>query len=204
MSRKRTGNLIVRILAVVILLVLLGTAIALIYRYTNGFNEDFKTFYFEYNGEKIFESEREMLFVSGTEAEFGVKYTFDVGDKTREYSVKIVPNEKESFQYTVGDRYKQWRAKDETADLSAYFGLKKEASSFTLTFPSGMTAGTVLRALYPGEDITVDADALKGKPLYRLEVSSYNKEITYIIDFAVTGLSVELDKDHVVFSKGHV
>ncbi len=201
MSRK-SSNIVIRIIALVIVLALLGVGIGFIYRYTNGFNEEFKTFYLEFNGEKILQSSNEMNFVKGPDAKFGVKYTFDFGEEAREYNVKVLPNEEETFEYTVGARSLKWRAAAETADLSKAFGLKKDTSSFTLSFPSDMTIETVLRAMYPGQDVTVDAAALEGKPLYRLEVSSYNGEITYGIDFSVTDLSAELDGDHIVFGEG--
>lgn len=199
MSKKRTNGMIVKVLSFILLLALIGGGIALIYRYTNGFNEDFKTFYLEYNGGKILQETSEMGFVSGSEATFDVKYTFDFGDEAREYNVKVLPNEEEVFEYTVGERYVQWRAKDETADLSSLFGLKKDETSFTLTFPSDMTAETALKSLYAGQEVTVDADALKGKKIFRLEVSSYNEKITYVINFSVGVITVTLDRESIIF-----
>lgn len=199
--RKKTGNIIIKVVSAILILALLGAGIALIYRYTNGFNEDFKTFYLEYNGEKILQSESEFSFTHGTEATFRVGYTFDVGEKSREYSVKVVPNEAESFDYTVGDRYMRWRAKDETADLSEYFGLKKEADSFTLSFPAEMTVEMMLSSFYPDQEIQVsDTETLIKKALFCLEVTSYNGKVTYTVLFSVTQPTVELDRDHIIFN----
>ena len=199
MSKTKTSNIIIRIIAVLLVVALLGAGIALIYRYTNGFNEDFKTFYIEYNGEKVLQSKSEMNFLSGTEATFHVKYTFDLENEERDYNVKVYPNEEESFEYTVDDRYLVWRAAGETADLSSAFGLKKGKDSFTLSFPSEMTAQTVLQSCFPGQKVSVDTEALKGKKIYRLVVSSYNEEVSFVIDFSVGTASVTLDRENILF-----
>lgn len=201
MSRK-SSNIIFKVISAVLLLALLGAGIVFIYRYTNGLNEEFKTFYLEYYGEKILQSETEMSFASGAEATFDVKYTFDFGEEAREYSVKVLPNEDESFEYTVGDLYFEWRAEDETEDLSELFGLKKEASSFTLYTPAWSRIDGILGQFYPGEEISVeDPDALSLKPLYRLEVSSYDGKVTYVINFSVINgsISVGLNHENIVF-----
>lgn len=202
MNRRKSSNIIVKVVAVILVVAILAAGIAIIFHFTNGFNEDFKTFYLEYEGKSIVQSKSEMQFTAGSEARFGVKYTFDVGDEVRDYSVKISPNDEEGFTYTVGDRPLTWRAASETADLSKVFGLKKEASSFTLTFPAEMTVKTVLESVFAGGEITVpDEAAVSLKPLYRLEVSSYNGEITYTVNFSVVvpRVSVELDRDHIIF-----
>lgn len=202
MSKKKTSGSVFKVVALILLLVLIGGAVAVIYRYTNGFNEDFKTFYLEYEGEKIMQGKSELTFSQGSEVKFGVKYTFDFGDEARDYGVKIMPNEEESFKYTAGNRSLTWRASAETEDLSKIFGLKKDASSFTLTIPADMTIKTVLEAVYAGQEVTVDAAALKNKPLYRLEVSSYNGESVFVVNFSIGELpnvSLELDKYHIVF-----
>ena len=208
MNKKRSGitakNVITLALAILILFGLVA-GIWVCYKYTNGFNEDFKTFYLEYEGEKIMQGKSELTFSQGSEVEFGVKYTFDFGDEARDYGVKIMPNEEESFKYTAGSRSLTWRASAETEDLSKIFGLKKEASSFTLTIPADMTIKTVLEAAYAGQAVTVDAAALKNKPLYRLEVSSYNGESVFVVNFSIGELpnvSLELDNYHIVFGGG--
>ncbi len=133
MSKNKTVGIIIKIVVLVLVVALLGAGIGLIYRYTNGFNEDFKTFYLEYNGKKILQSSDEMGFIKGTEAKIGVRYTFDFGEEARDYSVKVYPNEEEKFTYTVGERILQWRASAVTEDLSAVFGLKKENAGSTLS-----------------------------------------------------------------------
>lgn len=199
MSRKRTSGIIIKFIAAVLLLALFAAGIAFIYRYTNGFNEDLKTFYLEYQGEKILTGSNEMSFSLGCQQKFDVKYTFDLGDEVRDYTVKVLPNEDESFDYTVDGRNFLWSAAGETKDLSSFFGLKKEEKSFTLNIPSDLTISGVLMKIFPGQDVSVDTAALEGKNLYRLEVSSYNGDITYIINFSVVPGFVKLDREYLTF-----
>lgn len=199
MSKRKVGNVIIKIVSLAILLALLIGGIVFLYRYTNGFNEDLKTFYLEYQGEKILTESKDMEFSYGVSQEFNVRYTFDLEQGKREYSVKVVPNEDESFQFMVGDRVMKWRAADAMEDLSAFFELKKEETSFTLCAPKGLTLKSLLEKIYPGETVTVDTDAIKDKPLYRLVVSSYNGEITYSINFTVVPIQVTLDRENIVF-----
>ena len=56
---KRKTNLIVRIISILLIICLFVAGIGFLYRYTNGFNEDLKTFYIEYDGGKILQSHME-------------------------------------------------------------------------------------------------------------------------------------------------
>ena len=47
------GQIAAKVIGVILVLLLLAGIVAVIYRFTNGFNEDFKTFYVEYDGEQI-------------------------------------------------------------------------------------------------------------------------------------------------------
>ena len=46
------GQTAAKVIGVILVLALLAGIVAIIYRFTNGFNEDFKTFYVEYDGEQ--------------------------------------------------------------------------------------------------------------------------------------------------------
>lgn len=199
MSRLTT-SVFIRTIVTVLVIALLGAGILLIYRFTNGFNEDFKTFYLEYEGERVLQQSNETSFAMGTEIKFDVKYTFDFGDESRDYNVRLIPNENESFNYTVGEKRLKWRAAENTEDLSGFFSLKKEEESFTISFPERMTVLSVLQTLYPGQEISVpNATELISKPIYRLEVSSYNGKVVYTFNFSVLPPNLELDRDLIVF-----
>lgn len=173
----------------VVLLLVLGAGIFFLYRYTNGFNEDFKTFYIEQDGKKILSSKSSTVFEPGSEVRFDVGYTFD-GPKSeaRDYSVKILPNPEEDFDFTADELYYSWRMAE---GLEECFSLDKKENYFTLTIPrnSGKELlAECLRKCFPGSvDLSeafpgsVDPDA----PFFLLRVSSYNGTVTYDVAFSV-------------------
>lgn len=167
-------------------LAVLVAAIVIIYRYTNGFNEDFKTFYLRYDGKRIVTAESSMTFERCAENEFGVRYTFDTKkSKAKDYNVRIIPNGKASFEYYVDGRKTSW--KDEK-DLTKLFTVEKAEKSFTLTVAAETTFEGVLREYYAGKELDISGAAEYGKEnpyLYDLVVSSYNDGVVYHIRFAL-------------------
>lgn len=94
-----------KVLGYALVALLLVGAIGLIYKFTNGFNEDFKTFYVECDGKQILTTDNKMTFVGGNVYKFDVKYTFEKNDgQAKDYSVKIVPNVENDFEccYMIG------------------------------------------------------------------------------------------------------
>ena len=71
------GQTAAKVIGIVLVLLLLAGIVAVIYRFTNGFNEDFKTFYVEHDGEQILSADSKMSFKAGETYRFDVKYTFD-------------------------------------------------------------------------------------------------------------------------------
>ena len=97
---------------------------AVIYRFTNGFNEEFKTFYVEYDGKQILTSDSELILEPGEANRFDVKYTFDTEQsETKDYAVEIVPNAEQDFEYLVEAEPHLF---SRMGDLSAMSGLIKE------------------------------------------------------------------------------
>lgn len=173
----------------VLVALLLLAAIGLIYKFTNGFNEDFKTFYVECDGKQILTADSKMTFENGKTYKFTVKYTFDNGkSEPKDYSVKIVPHIERDFDYTVdGERY----FFSKTNELTTCFSLAKNDTYFELEIPEELTLQKVLSGLYEGKEITVPADAEVNNPFpYCLVISSYNGKIRYHINFNVSGKNV--------------
>lgn len=178
-----------KIIAYILVALLIAGIIGLIYKFTNGFNEDFKTFYVEYDGKQILTSDNKMTFGNGKKYVFGVKYTFDKEDaEPKEYSVKVVPHCVRDFDYTVdGERYLYSKA----GDLTSCFALTKSDTYFELDMSEEVTLQNVLSKLHAGKNIVVPADAEENNPMpYRLVVSSYNEKVTYNIDFNVLSTNV--------------
>ena len=186
------GQLAAKIIGIILVLLLVAGLIAVLYKFTNGFNEDFKTFYVEHEGEQILSENSEMTFTEGKTHRFNVKYTFDTGQtEARDYSVEIVPNAEQDFEYTVdGETYLYSKA----GDLSSAFGLKKQKSYFEITLREDMTVQSVLETGPPGQQVEVPENAADVFP-YVLCISSYNGNVSYRIAFDlgadVTGITID-------------
>ena len=186
------GQTAAKVIGIVLVLLLLAGIVAVIYRFTNGFNEDFKTFYVEHDGEQILSADSKMSFEAGVTYRFDVKYAFDTDkSETKDYSVTIAPNAEKDFEYTVGgEPYLYSKA----GDLSAAFGLKKQKSYFEITLREDMTVQSVLETVHPGQQVKVPENAADVFP-YVLCISSYNGNVSYRIAFDlgadVTGITID-------------
>ncbi len=165
-----------------LVLLLIVAAIGFAYKYTNGFNEDLKTFYVEYSGKQILTTESKMTLKSGSVHRFNVKYTFDKDDaEPKDYKVKIVPNVTRDFDFMV-DGEKHIFSK--VGDLTAVFAPVKSQMYFELSLPETLSLREVLKKAYNGTGASVPDDAEKNNPYpYTLVISSYNDKVTYNIDF---------------------
>lgn len=195
------GQVAAKVIGIILVLLLVAGLVAVIYKFTNGFNEDFKTFYVEYEGKQILAQNSELALEPGKTYRFDVKYTFDTQQsETKDYSVEIVPNAEQDFEYTVdGEPYLFSRA----GDLSAAFSLKKQATHFEITLREDMTIQSVLETVYPGQQVEVPGTAADENPFpYALIVSSYNGNVSYRIAFNlgadVTGIT--LDPSQIIFT----
>lgn len=195
------GKTAAKIIGIILVLLLLAGLVAIIYRFTNGFNEDFKTFYVEYGGEQILTTESEMHLTSGNTHRFDVKYTFDTENaEPKGYNVKVVPNAQRDFDFTVdGERYLY----SKQGDMTAAFGLKKSDTYFELVIPEDFSLEYALQSCYPGKEVVVPEEAADANSCpYMLVVSSYNDSVVYHIALSVGAevTGVTLDPDHIIFT----
>ena len=195
------GQVAAKIIGIILVLALLVGLVAVIYKFTNGFNEDFKTFYVEHDGKQILAQDSELALEPGKTYRFDVKYTFDTQQsETKDYIVGIVPNAEQDFEYTVdGEPYLY----SKTGDLSSAFSLRKQATHFEITLREDMTLQSALETVYPGQQVEVPETAADENPFpYALIVSSYNGNVSYRIAFNlgadVTGIT--LDPPGIVFT----
>lgn len=188
MSKKTKSKITVAKIIQVILsaLVVAGlvAGVVFIYKYTNGFNEDFKTFYVEYNGNKILTAESEIELKTDNGYRFNVKYIFDKPNaELRGYNVKIVPHVTKDFIYYVDGEPHSFSK----IDLSYAFGLWKYDSYFDIQLTRDLTFGNVLRRAAQGGAITMLPDnALTDNPYpFTIQISSYDNSVTYNVHFAL-------------------
>lgn len=179
MSNKRKIS-ISNFLYLIIVLIIFFVIFAVIWNFTNGFNEDFKTFYVEYNGNKIITTKSDLILEQGKEHRFDVKYTFDILDtEPRGYKVKIIPNDEIELNFTVDDE--EYSYSDET-ELTQAFEIEYDEAYFILKIPDGFSLFSLLSKLYEGKTIGIP-DNSDNLYLYTLVISSYNENVTYYINF---------------------
>ena len=193
---------VAQVIAYVALALVLVVAVGLIYKFTNGFNEDFKTFYIEYDGKQILTADSKMSFNNSKTYTFNVKYTFDTEkSEPKDYNVKIIPNVERDFDYTVnGEKYLY----SKTGELTSAFGLVKEQTQFSITISDKFNLQKVLQAVNGGKNTAVPEDAENNNPYpYRLVVSSYNEKVVYNIDFKIIqeANDITLNPDEIVFGR---
>ena len=195
---KKKTKAFSKVIAFILVILLLFAGIGLIYKFTNGFNENFKTFYVEYNGKQILAENSEIELFRGQSYLFDVHYTFDRKDSERGYSVRIVPNSATDFDFTVDGELYSWSG--DVPELSDVFRLKKENTCFSFYIRLGMTLQTVLDGLYAGKNIKVaNVVELEKQSLYTLVVSSYNENVVYKINFAMVDPFLSFDNAGIVF-----
>ena len=172
-----------------LVVLLIAATLGFTYKYTNGFNEDLKTFYVEHNGKQILTTESKLTFKKEVVQRFDVKYTFDKDDaEPKGYKVKIVSNMTRDFDYTVdGEKYLFSKVRD----LTSAFEPIMHDTYFEIYLPNSINFNEILRKAHNGNSVSVPLDALSNNPYpFRLMISSYNDKITYNIDFAVDELKV--------------
>lgn len=195
------GKTAAKIIGIILVLLLVAGLVAIIYRFTNGFNEDFKTFYVEYGGAKILTTDSKMSLTTGTTHRFDVKYTFDTENaEPKDYNAKVVPNVQRDFDFTVdGDRYLY----SKQGDMTAAFGLTKNDTYFELVIPEEFSLEYALQSCYPGKEVVIPEGVTEANAYpYMLVISSYNDSVVYHIALSVGAevTGVTLDPDHIIFT----
>ncbi len=198
------GKIIIKAIAYLLAVLLVVAAVGVVYRLTNGFNEELKTFYVEHDGKQILSSDTKLNLYCCTTQKFTVKYTFDTAQsETKDYSVTVLPNAEKDFEFTVdGQPVKFSKAEN----LNTAFELKKDTASFTIRMPDLPKIQSVLEKAYAGKEIGLPEAAEENNPHpFVIEVASYNGKIKYKIAIALldAGITeIELDKTHIVFGAG--
>ncbi len=195
------GKTLAKIIAYVLFALVLAGIIGLIYKFTNGFNEDFKTFYIEYKDKQILTAESKLILEKPQTHTFIVKYTFDNNkSEPKDYKVKIIPNVVRDFDYTVNGEKHLF---SKTGELTAAFRLKKEETQFSLTFDEDFDLQKALQSLNDGNNVNVPDDAETNNPYpFRLTVSSYNEKVIYRIDLKIVNAvitDITLNPSEIIF-----
>lgn len=187
MNRNKVLFNFLWILVCLTVLAALGLGIYMAWRYTNGFNESFKTFCITYGGEDIVAANSTMYFQED-EVRFDVRYMFDfTTDEVKDYNVHI-ETVGEPFEFIKDGERALWTS---GRDVTEVFELKKQPTYFTFKFSEKREIAGFLTQMYRGSECSVIYESMDKRkeaqvsPLFRLVVSSYNDKVTYTIDFPI-------------------
>ena len=196
MVKRKSAGWLAYVGALLVLIVLVGVAA----RFTNGFTDDFKTFYLKVEDKEIMSSSGGYEITRAKPMQVEVKYTFSFAtDENKGYNVKIVPNaadKSKDFSFTVNGENRQFQAE---TDLTDGFEIEKSESSFKVT-PKGENLTGVLQTIYPGLD-TAQIEEKAYNDMFALVVSSYNEKSSVTIYFTLSSkvTGIRLDKEAIVF-----
>ena len=193
MTKTKIGQVV----SYIVILLVIVAVIGVFAYFTNGFTSDFKTFYVSVNGKDVMTSGNGYVVTPSEPLKVDVKYTFAFNkNKTKGYSVKIVPNKTdEDFDFSVDGETHYFGGEK---DLSNGFIIDKQEKSFTVT-PIGSTPLEILQAIYPESEVSCESKGYND--MFTLIITSYNAEASVKLNFAlerrVTGIT--FDKEVIQF-----
>ena len=196
MIKRKSAGWITYVGALLVVIIIVGV----VARFTNGFTDDFKTFYLKVEDKEIMSSSGGYEITRAKPMQAEVKYTFSFAtDENKGYNVKIVPNaadKSRDFSFTVNGESRQFQAE---TDLTDGFEIEKSESTFKVT-PKGENLTGVLQAIYPGLD-TARIEEKAYNDMFALVVSSYNEKASVTIYFTLSSkvTGIRLDKEAIVF-----
>ena len=196
MVKRKSAGWLTYVGIVLVVIIIVGV----VARFTNGFTDDFKTFYVKVEDKEIMSNSGGYEITRAKPMQVGVKYTFSFAtDENKGYNVKIVPNaadKNQDFSFTVNGESKSFQS---LQDLTDGFEIEKSETSFKIT-PKGENLTGVLQAIYPGLD-TAHIEEKAYNDMFALVVSSYNEKASVTIYFTLSSkvTGVRLDKEAIVF-----
>ena len=196
MIKRKSAGWLAYIGALLVLIVLVGV----VARFTNGFTDDFKTFYVKVEDKEIMSNSGGYEITQSKPMQVEVKYTFSFAtDENKGYKVKVVPNaadKSKDFSFTVNGESKSFQSMQ---DLTDGFEIEKSESTFKVT-PKGENLTGVLQTIYPGLD-TAYIEEKAYNDMFALVVSSYNEKASVTIYFTLSSKvsGIRLDKEAIVF-----
>ena len=195
MTKRSSGNIFSFLTAIlVIAVIVLGGSF--LYKFTNGFNEELKTFYVTINDKEVMSSANGYTVSPKTGLTVKVKYALKAPENTdKQYSVKITSNydKENNFDFIVdGKTYSFGTGEDYTKGFDITYG-----KDYFILKPKGYI-NDILHAVYPDKEIS-DCANKEFENMFTLTVYSYNGEssvmVLFTIKHTITGIS--LDKEEV-------
>ena len=172
---KKSGMIVSVISASLVLLLLVGI-VGFVFKYTNGFTENFKTVYVECDGKMLSASNSEET-LKPKAYRFDVKSAVDIKEtKPVEYSVKITPSKSIDFEFIINGETHKWH---DIEDISEAFNITLEPYYFTFDLSGYADINSLFEVLYKNSNITLPK-GLSERYLFTLEVTASEKIICRI------------------------
>ena len=154
MSEDSMALQVGRIISYALILLLLVGVVGFIAYFTNGFTEDFKSFYVNVNGENVLDEENGVIVCPEDPLDVKVRYTFGVfSKKLTGYEIEIVPAA--DFVFYVDGAAHSFANEQ---DLTGGFDIVGDDESFTITPKGGLVY--MLSGVYPDCVIEVDRETV--------------------------------------------
>ena len=204
-AKRNMASTVGKVITYILLILAVAGIVGFFAFFTNGFTEEFKSFYIEQDGKPVLNTNTSTNMDFGKTYSFNVKYVFDgmTDSENKGYFVKIVPNTNTNtdFSFTADGEEISFSS---ISELTSAFTINRQTDSFTLTIPDKFSMADVLGKIYKDCEIILPEDFDESEYWYRLEVSSYNGDITYNISFRLGAdvQSIELDYSQIIFPSG--
>lgn len=173
-------KILCKILLIVILIAVLTAGTAFVIKGTNGLESDFRFYYLDINGDKVFDSPSELRVSPGKEYIIQVKNTFGtLQDDAILGDVTVTANSNVSFDYYVGDERKSWN--EDAPDFTTWF-ISLEEDYFVLRAPT-TSLQSLLQILYGGAEITLPEEF--NEDIYPFSLTVKSNKSNYIVNFRI-------------------
>lgn len=190
---RKISNVIIWITVVFLLVGAMG----IIYKFTDGLQSDFKTFYVKYDDEDILSEKHDVAFFDNEKYRFEVRNLKNYLEEKKNFTVKVLPYYKDdtNFSFTLdGVEY----VYSDVDDLTESFYIEIDEDGFTVT--ASESVKKVLEKKFANQEVGLEESFGIGQEYFRLEVTSEDEEVVNIyfsLNFGVD--EVVLDKTGLVF-----
>ena len=191
-TTKKTFGIVVYVLVVLAIVAVVG----LVYRLTNGFKTDVKTFYVTVDKTIITDSSGGYV-VTESKPLKGTVRNLSTNSESKGYTLGVVPNKVDGkdFAFMVDGEMHTFQAEE---NLTAGFEITADGDKFSIV-PKGNSVSEVLKQIY-GDSVS-DCDDKTYKDMFTLLVTSKDGKSEIRLNFSVSGkvTGVTLDKEVVLF-----
>ena len=191
-TTKKTFGIVVYVLVVLAIVAVVG----LVYRLTNGFKTDVKTFYVTVDKTIITDSSGGYV-VTESKPLKGTVRNLSTNSESKGYTLGVVPNKVDGkdFAFTVDGEMHTFHAEE---NLTSGFEITADGDKFSIV-PKGNSVSEVLKQIY-GDSVS-DCDDKTYKDMFTLLVTSKDGKSEIRLNFSVSGkvTGVTLDKEVVLF-----